>query len=194
MVRDERGLFVIPLERIPYVIYAHRHALEETGISPPGVGWTWDDYVDLARALTHAAADRYGVSLMTPGLYALLPFLQQKYDPVTSPYEHLRPGLQMIYNLLHVHGTHVPITVSSWPPRHHLQEQFLQARAATTIGDSSLVQAVYRNQESAAAGSFFHDPEIRLPERDWIILPLPVPYAGDPVVSIGRFGYALAWP
>ncbi len=81
-IRDERGhLYGLPSTFTPYVMYVNLDLLAAAGIERPRAGWTWDDFLAIARATTRdeggdGRPERYGVSL-TQWLQAVVPWIWQ---------------------------------------------------------------------------------------------------------------------
>src|SRR5262245_23433511 len=81
-VRDARGhLYGLPSTFTPYVMDVNLDRLEELGLVRPASGWTWDDFLALARRATtdddgDGRIDRYGISL-TQWLQAVCPWVWQ---------------------------------------------------------------------------------------------------------------------
>jgi len=81
-LRDPRGhLLGLPSTFTPYVMYVNLDRLAELGLARPERGWTWDDFLALARRATtdddgDGRTDRYGISL-TQWLQAVCPWIWQ---------------------------------------------------------------------------------------------------------------------
>jgi ABC-type glycerol-3-phosphate transport system substrate-binding protein len=79
--RWQRGVYGLPAEMQPILIYYDRGAFDEAGAPYPRAGWTWDDFVQAALQLTQRQGDtvqRYGfVDLHSD---ATLQALTQQYD------------------------------------------------------------------------------------------------------------------
>jgi len=79
-VRDARGhLFGLPQTFTPYVMYVNLDLLAAAGIARPAAGWTWEDFLAIARRTTRGERGpgaQYGISL-TQWPQAVAPWLWQ---------------------------------------------------------------------------------------------------------------------
>jgi len=81
-LRDARGhLYGLPSTFTPYVMYVNLDRLAELGLERPKGGWTWDDFLALARRATtdddgDGRTDQFGISL-TQWLQAVCPWIWQ---------------------------------------------------------------------------------------------------------------------
>lgn len=69
-----------PISNSMRAVAYNKTALDEVGITAPGVGeepWTWDEMVDAARAVQEAGEVRYGLAFEKPSFDGWLPFLYQ---------------------------------------------------------------------------------------------------------------------
>lgn len=71
----------VPQNISSLVVYYNRALFDAAGVSYPGATWTWDEFVQAAKALTRdvdgdGKADQYGVG-MDVGLMRLAPFIWQ---------------------------------------------------------------------------------------------------------------------
>jgi multiple sugar transport system substrate-binding protein len=74
-------LYGLPSTFTPYVMYVNLDRLAELGLARPEPGWTWADFLALARRATadtdgDGRTDRFGVSL-TQWLQAVIPWIWQ---------------------------------------------------------------------------------------------------------------------
>jgi multiple sugar transport system substrate-binding protein len=80
----------VPQNISSLVIYYNRGLFDAAGLSYPAAGWTWDDFLRTARALTRdldgdGQIDQYGAGV-SPELFRLAPFLwQNNADLVDDP-------------------------------------------------------------------------------------------------------------
>jgi multiple sugar transport system substrate-binding protein len=61
--RRQRGIYGLPAEIMPILIFYDRRMFDEVGAPHPHIGWTWDDFIDAATQLTEREGDavkRYG--------------------------------------------------------------------------------------------------------------------------------------
>jgi len=85
----EGRIYGLPSTFTPYVMYANLDLLDEAGFARPAAGWTWDDFVAIARATTldrdgDGRTDQYGVSL-TQWLQAVVPWVWQNGGDLLGP-------------------------------------------------------------------------------------------------------------
>jgi multiple sugar transport system permease protein len=113
-LRDARGhLYGLPSTFTPYVMYVNLDRLAEFGLERPASGWTWGDFLALARRATtdddgDGRADQYGVSL-TQWLQAVCPWIWQAGGELLDERsEHARMGepefvaaMRFLHALLH---------------------------------------------------------------------------------------------
>jgi multiple sugar transport system substrate-binding protein len=74
-------LMCIPQNLSSLVVYYNKDLFEQAGVAFPQAGWTWEDFVQTAEALTKdrdgdGATDQYGLGI-EPSLIRLAPFLWQ---------------------------------------------------------------------------------------------------------------------
>lgn len=79
--RWDGQLWCIPQNISSLVVYYNRDLFDAAGLPYPAAGWTWDDLLRAARALTidqdgDGRADQYGLGL-SPGLIRLAPLIWQ---------------------------------------------------------------------------------------------------------------------
>ncbi len=91
------------------LIYYSQYAFDQAGISYPAPGWTWDDFLRAATALTQAQADgsrRWGFRENWPAQFGLLrayglPSLEDGMDGLTTP--ETQAALQGYVDLVRLH-------------------------------------------------------------------------------------------
>jgi multiple sugar transport system substrate-binding protein len=89
----------IPQNASSLVVYYNRGLFDAAGLSYPATGWTWDDFLRDARALTRdldgdGQIDQYGAGI-SPQLYRLAPFIwQNNADFVDNPVQPTRLTLE----------------------------------------------------------------------------------------------------
>lgn len=91
------------------LIYYNQYLFDQSGISYPAPGWTWDDFVRAATALTQAQADgsrRWGFRENWPAQFGLLrayglPPLENGMDGLTTP--ETQAALQWYVDLVRTH-------------------------------------------------------------------------------------------
>lgn len=67
----------MPITGASLVVAFNKQLFEQAGIAYPRAGWTWDDYLDYARKLTHGeglqrvygAADHWAISTLAPHIF-----------------------------------------------------------------------------------------------------------------------------
>ncbi|MFW6183130.1 MAG: ABC transporter substrate-binding protein [Chloroflexota bacterium] len=111
-------LMCLPQNISSLVVYYNQDLFDEAGLPYPADDWTWDDFVDTARALTRdrngdGTVEQYGVGV-EPSLYRLSPFVWQNDAPLVD--DPARPSrltltrppsleaLQWFVDLRQVHG------------------------------------------------------------------------------------------
>jgi multiple sugar transport system substrate-binding protein len=86
----EGKTWCIPQNASSLVVYYNRGLFEAAKLSYPAAGWTWDDFLNDARALTRdlngdGQIDQYGAGV-SPQMYRLAPFIwQNNADFVDNP-------------------------------------------------------------------------------------------------------------
>ena len=53
--------YALPHESVPTIMFVNKTLLEESGIPMPDSDWTWEDFYDICRQVTHVDSRRYGV-------------------------------------------------------------------------------------------------------------------------------------
>lgn len=86
--RWQGELICLPQNVSTLVVYYNQDLFEEAGVPLPADGWTWDDFVAAARALTRdrdgdGAVDQYGLGL-EPSLLRLAPFIWMNGAPLVD--------------------------------------------------------------------------------------------------------------
>ncbi len=66
----------IPQNISSLVVYYNKKLFDAAGVPYPQAGWTWDDFLHAAQALTKADQDQYGVGV-EPALIRVAPFIWQ---------------------------------------------------------------------------------------------------------------------
>ncbi len=89
----EDTLWCLPQNVSSLVVYYNKDLFDATELPYPTTQWTWDDFLDLARALTQdmdhdGTIDQYGVGI-APSFFRLAPFIWQNggelVDDPTNP-------------------------------------------------------------------------------------------------------------
>ena len=110
--RGEGGLFALPIDADPLLLYYDPAYFRLRGVSPPDDTWTWDDLVENALRLTRRDEDgnvtRWGLMPHFRGLWwALWQNEAEVVDPVTGRCRLQDPAateaLQFCHDLLHMH-------------------------------------------------------------------------------------------
>ncbi|MCA9740345.1 sugar ABC transporter substrate-binding protein [candidate division KSB1 bacterium] len=83
------GLYAFPKDFTPLVVYYNRKVLRASGLPDPHPGWTWDDFVDMARHISRTGGqdgelDRYGAFFLRQ-FYLYQPFIWLNGGDVLSP-------------------------------------------------------------------------------------------------------------
>jgi len=53
--------YALPHESVPTIMFVNKTLLEENGIPMPDNDWTWEDFYNICRQVTHVDAHQYGV-------------------------------------------------------------------------------------------------------------------------------------
>ena len=53
--------YALPHESVPTIMFVNKTLLEENGIPMPDNDWTWEDFYDICRQVTHVDSRQYGV-------------------------------------------------------------------------------------------------------------------------------------
>lgn len=161
------------------VTYYNVDLFEDAGVPLPRAGWTWDDFLAAAKALT--GEGRYGVGTEA-SLIRVAPFVwsaggevvDDPIDPTrlaldTGP---ARRGLDFFLDLQTVHGVA--------PPDREEQSQDSESRFLSgTLG-------MYLNSRKSV-------PTLRtIEEFTWDVAPLPVAPGGEPATILHGDAYCLA--
>lgn len=107
--------YAMPRETTSTVMIYNKTLLEESGASLPAEGWTWDDFVEIARTVTkgEGAEKVYGVANFNANAYTFVRVWQVGGDVLnedrtqyTMNQEAAVAGVQSIADLIHVDGVH----------------------------------------------------------------------------------------
>jgi len=85
-------LWCIPQNISSLVVYYNRDLFDRAGVPYPEPGWTWDDFLARARALTRdldgdGQIDQYGAAI-EPNLFRLAPFIWQNGGEIVDDPQH----------------------------------------------------------------------------------------------------------
>ncbi len=160
-------IMCVPQNISSLVVYYNKDLFDLAGLSYPSDDWTWDEFVEVAKALTldnenDGSIDQFGLGI-SPSLFRLAPFVWQNDAPIVDDDETpsrltlTRPpsldALQWFVDLNQVHGV-VPNRVEEGA-----QDSESRFVAGTT--------AMYLNSRRGT-------PTYREIERfDWDVAPLP---------------------
>jgi ABC-type glycerol-3-phosphate transport system substrate-binding protein len=56
--------FAMPWRVAEFMVYINNKLLAKAGLELPDEGWTWDDFLEYAKAMTNPAADEYGFCIV----------------------------------------------------------------------------------------------------------------------------------
>jgi multiple sugar transport system substrate-binding protein len=177
---DGRNLTCMPQNLSSLVVYYNRDLFEQHGLEEPWEGWTWDDLLATAEALTDD--DTYGLG-MPPLLPRVAPFVWSNGGEMTD--DDLEPtvltlddggpareALDWFLDLSTEHGV-VP------PDREELSEDAMSRFMRGGLG-------MYLNSRVAV-------PTLRnIDGFDWDVGPLPVAPGGDPVSILHSDAYCMS--
>ncbi len=176
---DGQELTCMPQNVSSLEVYYNVDMFEQAGVPLPKPGWTWDDFLSAAKALT--SEGRYGVGT-EPSIIRLAPFVwsaggdvvDDPADPTTLTLDSgaSRRGLDFFLDLQTVH--HVA------PPEREELSQDSEARfLAGRLG-------MYLNSRKSV-------PTLRTIEGfTWDVAPLPVAPGGEPVTILHGDAYCMA--
>lgn len=185
--RFEDTLLCLPQNVSTPVVYWNRTLFRDAGLSPPAEGWTWDDMLRAAKALTKddngdGIIDVRGLGF-EPSLNRFAPFIWQAGGQIVDDLEHpttmslFDPGaidaLNFFIELQYVH--HVVPTLPEFESE-DVEHQFANDRLGMLI-------------ESRRATTALRVVE----DLDWDVAPLPVhPERREPVVMLHSDAYCMA--
>ncbi len=176
---DGNELTCMPQNASSLVTYYNADLFEQAGVPLPEAGWTWDDFLTAAQALT--GDGRYGVGTEV-SLIRVAPFVwsaggevvddQDAPTTLTLGSDAARTGLDFFLDLQTVH--HVA------PPEREEQSQDSEARFISGgLG-------MYLNSRKSV-------PTLRtIDDFSWDVAPLPVAPGGEPATILHGDAYCLA--
>ncbi len=176
---DGEELTCMPQNVSSLVTYYNVDLFEDAGVPLPRAGWTWDDFLAAAQALT--GNGNYGVGT-EPSLIRVAPFVWSAGGEVVDDPDNptrltldtgpAREGLDFFLDLQTVHGV--------VPPDREEQSQDSEARFLSgTLG-------MYLNSRKSV-------PTLRtIEEFTWDVAPLPVAPGGEPATILHGDAYCLA--
>lgn len=185
--RFEGTLLCLPQNVSTPVVYWNRALFREAGLVPPAQGWTWDDMLQAAKALTKddngdGIIDIRGLGF-EPSLNRFAPFIWQAGGKIVDDLEHpttmslFDPGaieaLTFFIELQYVH--HVVPTLPEFESE-DVEHQFANDRLGMLIESRRATTALRVVQD-----------------LDWDVAPLPVhPERKEPVVMLHSDAYCMA--
>jgi len=185
--RFEGTLLCLPQNVSTPVVYWNRALFREAGLAPPAEGWTWDDMLQAAKALTKddngdGIIDIRGLGF-EPSLNRFAPFIWQAGGKIVDDLEHpttmslFDPGaieaLNFFIELQYVH--HVVPTLPEFESE-DVEHQFANDRLGMLIESRRATTALRVVQD-----------------LDWDVAPLPVhPERKEPVVMLHSDAYCMA--
>jgi ABC-type glycerol-3-phosphate transport system substrate-binding protein len=117
--------YAVPWRVAPGVVFFNTNLLAKAGLKVPSGEWTWDEFVEYAKAMTNPAEEQYGFCIMgsadDPGTdYQYYPFLFQAGGVMING-EGLAgfntpagaEALQFMHDLIYVHKVTPPATTSA---------------------------------------------------------------------------------
>ena len=176
---DGEELTCMPQNVSSLEVYYNVDLFEEAGVDPPQAGWTWDDFLAAAEALTHD--ENYGVGV-EPSLIRLAPFVwsaggelvddPQQPSRLALDEPDARKALDFFLDLQLEHGV-VP------PEREELsldsESRFLQGKLG-----------MYLNSRKSV-------PTLReIEDFTWDVAPLPVAPDGEPATILHGDAYCMS--
>lgn len=179
---DGETLTCMPQNISSLEVYYNVDAFEDAGVELPQAGWTWDDFLSAAQALTDADLGRYGVGVEA-SLQRLAPFVwsaggdlvddQLRPTALTLDDPMAREGLDFLLDLQLVHGVTPP----------DVEEQSLESEERFIAGDLGM----YLNSRKSV-------PTLRegITDFTWDVAPLPVAPGGTPTTILHGDAYCLS--
>lgn len=176
---DGETLTCMPQNVSSLQVYYNVDLFEEEGLEAPQPGWTWDDFLAAAKALTKDG--RYGVGI-EPTLIKIAPFVwsaggelvDDQADPTTLALDtpEARAGVDFFLDLQLEHGV-VP------PQREELS---LESEARFLNGELGM----YFNSRRVV-------PTLRtITDFTWDVAPVPVAPGGEPATILHGDAYCMA--
>jgi multiple sugar transport system substrate-binding protein len=174
----------VPQNISSLVVYYNRALFDAAGLAYPAEGWTWQDFLTTARALTRdldgdGTTDQYGAGV-EPGLFRLAPFVWQNGgDMVDDPLQPTRLTLD----------SPAALEAFQWFVDLQVVEQVVPDAAAEQAEPS---EDRFMN---GRLGMFFNSrrgvPTYRtVADLDWDVAPLPV--GAQPAGILHSDGYCMA--
>ncbi|MGI9016541.1 MAG: ABC transporter substrate-binding protein [Euzebya sp.] len=179
---DGQRLTCMPQNISSLEVYYNVDAFEEAGLDRPQAGWTWQEFLADAQALTDPDAGRYGVGVEA-SLQRLAPFVwsaggdlvddQQRPTTLTLDDPATRSGLDFLLDLQLVHGVAPP----------DVEEQSLESEERFIAGDLGM----YLNSRKSV-------PTLRegISDFTWDVAPLPTAPGGTPATVLHGDAYCLS--
>lgn len=160
-------------------IYYNVDLFEQAGLEPPTAGWSWDDFVGVAAALT--TGDRYGLGI-EPSLIRIAPFVWSAGgDIVDDPADPTRltldegPARDALNFFLDLRSRHEVVPDQREELSQDAESRFLN-------GDLGM----YLNSRRVV-------PTLRqITDFTWDVAPLPVAPGGQPVTILHGDAYCMA--
>lgn len=96
-------LYELPVAMDPIIMMVNPDLFAARGMEPPGPGWTWEDFRQLAAAFAHDTPDgrRYGViTSFDAGLLFIIMLAQSGHHPFDMSDDLILSGLEMFNDML----------------------------------------------------------------------------------------------
>jgi multiple sugar transport system substrate-binding protein len=178
---DGETLACMPQNVSSLVVYYNQDLFEASGVAPPNEGWTWDEFLATAQAITDGEV--YGLGT-DPSLIRIAPFVWSNggevvddlEDPTTLTLSEgpAREALDWFLDLSLVHGV-VPPDVEE--QSESSESRFLNGRLGMYL-NSRLVTPTLREIDGFT----------------WDVAPLPVAPGGQPFTMLHSDAYCMAGP
>jgi multiple sugar transport system substrate-binding protein len=163
------------------VVYYNVDAFAEAGLPRPATGWTWDDFLTAAQALTDAPSDRWGVGV-APQLIRLAPFVWSSGGELVDDTENpttlvldqpeAQAGVDFFLDLSLEHGV-VP---------DNRAEQARESEARFLDGDLGMFLSSRRDT-----------PTMRtITDFEWDVAPMPIAPGGEAVTMLHSDAYCMS--
>ena len=179
---DGETLTCMPQNISSLEVYYNVDAFDAAGLDHPAEGWTWDDFLAAAQALTDAEEGRYGVGV-EPSLQRIAPFVwsnggdvvDDQLAPTTLTLDEgpAREALDFFLDLQLVHGVAPP----------DAEEQSLESEERFVAGQLGM----YLNSRKSV-------PSLRegITDFTWDVGPMPTAPGGTPATILHGDAYCMS--
>ncbi|MEM7537064.1 MAG: sugar ABC transporter substrate-binding protein [Chloroflexota bacterium] len=157
LYQSEGSQYCLPIDTAALVVFYNKEMFDEAGVAYPEAGWTWDDFLATAQALTadvdgDGMTDQFGVEVFT-NYWPMVVWTQTGhalYDDIRNPTEFLGAeedsvaAVQWLADLINVHGV-----MPSAEQRADIGDMFAAGKAAMNVVGHWRVPRYLANAEFA---------------------------------------------